>query len=180
MNIELKGKKLLMKRLLVSDVSQKYVDWLNDPEINQFLAIRGVTQNIDMVRAYVSSYERTDNKLLLGIFDIKTKIHIGNITFSSIDWKNEVGIIGIAIGDKNYRGQGYAYEALSLAVEFAFSELSLHRIDAWVSADNISSQKLFKRVGFNQEGILKDRVKYQDRFVDAYIFGIVNGFISIK
>ena len=143
--------------------------------VNRFLAIRETTHDIVSVRNYVSIFEASDNKLLLGVFDSQTGSHIGNVTFSSIDRKNEVGVIGIAIGDKAFRGKGYGTEALALAVEYAFKVLVLHRIDAWVSVNNISSQKLFTRVGFEQEGLLKDRVKFEGGFVDAYIYGLING-----
>lgn len=171
---ELVGKRLLLRPLLISDVTQRYVDWLNDPEVNQFIDIRDVKQNIDMVREYVQSYEGKNNKLLLGIFEKGKYLHIGNITISSIDWKNGAGSVGIAVGDKVYWGKGYATEALSLASDFSFSRLKLHRLEAWISANNLPSQKLFKKVGFVQEGILKDRVKFDTKYVDALIFGLVN------
>ena len=170
---KLKGERVYLKRFSILDVTQRYVDWLNDPEVNRFLSVRGIPQTIDMVREYVASYEGEKNKLLLGIFDKTNDLHIGNITFTIIQQNGHLGIIGIAIGDKNYWRGGYATEALNLVVNFGFSTLKLHRLEAGMSVENIASQKLFKKAGFKQEGVLKERGKIGDRYVDDFIFGLV-------
>ena len=170
---KLKGKRIFLRRFKASDVSQRYVDWLNDPEVNRFLNIREIPQTLDMVREYVASYEGKQNKLLLGIFDKTNDLHIGNITFSEIDQKNDLGVIGIAIGDKNYWRGGYGTEALRLAVSFGFFSLNLHRIEAGISDLNGPSKKLFKKVGFKQDGVLKGREKFASTYVDSLIFGLV-------
>ncbi|MBU1026742.1 MAG: GNAT family N-acetyltransferase [Candidatus Margulisbacteria bacterium] len=146
----LAGNRIILRRLRVVDVTQRYVDWLNDPEVNRFLSVKDKHQDMDMVKKYVLSYEGENNKLLLGIFDNKNNLHIGNITFSSINQDHGVGVIGIAIGEKDCWGRGYATEALLLVVDFAFAKLKLQRLEAGVSEDNSPSQKLFKKVGFEE------------------------------
>jgi len=168
------GERIIIRPLKVSDVSQRYVDWLNDPEVNRFLDIRGISQNMEMVKNYVLSHQGAINRLLLGIFDSSSKLHIGNVTFSSIDLINNAAYIGIAIGDKVYWGKGYATEALLLAINLAFHKLKLHRLEAGVSIKNLPSQKLFEKVGFKKEGILKERGKFGDIYVDGLIYGLVN------
>jgi len=170
----IKGQKVLLRQLKVSDVTQRYVDWLNDPEVNYFLSVRDTHQNMDMVKQYVLSYEGASNKCLLGIFDKQSNLHIGNITFSTVDWKNGTAVTGIAIGDKSYWRGGYATEALSLVVDFSFLKLKLHRLEAGISVNNIPSQKLFKKGGFVQEGILKDREKFGSEYVDVLMVGLLN------
>lgn len=157
---DIKGEKVILKKLSVSDVTQRYVDWLNDKEANAFLSVRDVSQDIDMVREYVSSYENRDDKLLLGIFEKNKVIHLGNITFSSIEWENKLAWIGISIGDKNYWKKGLATEALSLVADFAFSKLKLHKLKAGIEEENLPSQKLFKKVGFVQESKLQSRLVF--------------------
>jgi len=168
------GERVYLKEFKVDDISEDYVNWLNDPDVNQFLSIRGTIQDIKMVKEYVASFAEKKNKMLLGLFDKNNGKHIGNITFSSIDHKNCVGIIGIAIGDKAYWGKGIATEALNLAVNFAFSVLKLHKLEAGVSANNVPSQKLFAKAGFSQEGLLKEREKFGSNYVDVLVFGLLD------
>lgn len=51
-----------------------------------------------------------------------------------------------------YARQGYASEALALALDYAFGPLKLHRIEANIQPSNIASCKLVRRLGFRQEG----------------------------
>ncbi|MFH1386132.1 MAG: GNAT family N-acetyltransferase [bacterium] len=151
------GNRVNLRPLKVVDVTQRYVDWLNDPEVNHFLSVKDIRQDIDMVQAYVRSYEGVKERLLLGVFDKTNEKHIGNITFSSIDRENGFGTVGIAIGDKAYWGKGYASEALKEVINYAFFSLKLKKIEAGVDVDNLASQKLFKNVGFITDHIVNDR-----------------------
>lgn len=51
-----------------------------------------------------------------------------------------------------YAGQGYMQEALHLVVEYAFTELGLHRLEANIQPQNAASIALVKRCGFHKEG----------------------------
>ncbi|MFC4543630.1 GNAT family N-acetyltransferase [Halosolutus amylolyticus] len=51
-----------------------------------------------------------------------------------------------------YQGEGYATEAVSAVVEYAFAELGLHRVEARAFAENDRSRALLDRLGFVHEG----------------------------
>ena len=63
--------------------------------------------------------------------------------------------LGYYVGAK-YEGQGYMYEGLSAVVKLATSTLGLHRLEANIQPDNLRSQKLVERCGFEREGYSKD------------------------
>lgn len=50
------------------------------------------------------------------------------------------------------RSSGLMTEALRAAVDFAFGELGLHRLEANIQPDNTASISLVRRLGFKQEG----------------------------
>ncbi len=52
-----------------------------------------------------------------------------------------------------FAGRGYMLEGLQLAVEYAFSTLGLHRLEANIQPGNTRSIQLVKRCGFEKEGI---------------------------
>jgi [ribosomal protein S5]-alanine N-acetyltransferase len=79
------------------------------------------------------------------------KIQISNIVYGIF----RSAFIGYSI-DKNEQGHGYAKEALSLMLDYAFEDLELHRIEASTLVDNIRSQKVLKGCGFEEVGINKD------------------------
>lgn len=82
-------------------------------------------------------------------------------------------LIGYSL-DKQYNGRGYTTEAVSLAVEFAFNELKLHRVDAGVMLSNVGSMRVLEKVGFHREGIEQKGVKINGQWEDHQIFAIIS------
>ncbi len=66
--IKIETERLVLRSLLLSDISQDYADWLNDPEINKYLSHSDVVQTIATCRNYVQSYQENHDKALIGIF----------------------------------------------------------------------------------------------------------------
>lgn len=87
----------------------------------------------------------------MGIF--KENNLIGKVKISNIVggiFKN--GIIGYSI-DKDQQGKGYMKEAVKMALEYAFKELRLHRIEASALVENIRSRNVLKSCGFKELGL---------------------------
>ena len=53
---KIKTPRLIIKSLQVEDVSNKYIDWLNDIEINQYLEVRFKAQNYESCVSFKSRY----------------------------------------------------------------------------------------------------------------------------
>jgi [ribosomal protein S5]-alanine N-acetyltransferase len=82
-------------------------------------------------------------------------------------------LIGYSL-DKQHNGSGYMTEAVSLAVEFAFNELKLHRVEAGVMLNNIGSMRVLEKAGFHREGIEQKGVKINGQWEDHQIFAIIS------
>lgn len=76
--------------------------------------------------------------------------------------------------DKEYNGKGYTTEALQLAVDFAFRELKLHRIEAGAMPDNTASIRVLEKGGFKKEGLAKENLKINGKWTDHQILAIIN------
>jgi RimJ/RimL family protein N-acetyltransferase len=57
--------------------------------------------------------------------------------------------------DKAFRRQGLGVRCLSLVMEIAFRHFGLHRLTSYLRADNQASRMLTERVGFQQEGCMR-------------------------
>jgi RimJ/RimL family protein N-acetyltransferase len=86
--------------------------------------------------------------------------------------KHDQGEIGYALGI-DYRGRGYATEAAEGLMEYAFSSLGLHRIQATTSADNPDSYKVMERLGMRREGHLREATVRDGQWVDELIYAIL-------
>lgn len=82
-------------------------------------------------------------------------------------------IIGYSIS-KNHNGKGYATKAVKLAVDYAFSTLALHRLEAGVMPHNIGSIRVLEKAGFEKEGIAKSNVKINGKWEDHQVLAIIN------
>lgn len=169
----LQGDQVFLRRLTEEDATQEYVDWMNDPEINQYLESRFNKQTIESTRAFIRSVTN-DNNYQLGIFLNESEKHIGNIKIGSINHYHKYADIGFLIGDKSYWGKGIATEAIKLATEFAFNTLKLHKLWGGAYSPNIGSIKAFLKNAYQQEGIKKNQYLCQGKYVDDILFGKVN------
>lgn len=71
------------------------------------------------------------------------------------------------------RGEGYATEAAALLVGSAFDTLRLHHLVAWTVAGNEASRAVLDRLGFDEEGRLREHVYWDGAHRDAVYFGLL-------
>lgn len=164
----IKTSRLVLRPFKASDVSLDYVEWLNDPEVNQYLESGGKIHSKETTIEWVNWTNNDSTRKLFGIF-YQDK-HIGNLTFYNIEKKHHCMRIGISIGKKLFWNQGFGVEALNSAVEFAFKTMGMHRIEAGVYEMNKNSQALFKKAGFYLESTMKDRVLFHNKYCDMLLF----------
>lgn len=71
------------------------------------------------------------------------------------------------------RGQGAAAAAVNLVVPWALNVHGLRRLEAWVQPENLASQRVLHRAGFQQVGRLRNFLTIDDRSVDALVFSVI-------
>jgi len=76
--------------------------------------------------------------------------------------------------DRDYRRKGYMHEALELGNRVMFREMSMHRIEAIVMPDNTASIALLEGLGFEREGLLRDKIYLNGRWEDHYQYALLN------
>ncbi len=96
----------------------------------------------------------------------------GGIGYHPINWANRKVEIGYWLGEA-FQGKGLMTKACSTLVTYAFDELGLHKVEIHCATENIRSCAIPKRLGFTQEGILRDAEWLYDHFVDLVVFGML-------
>jgi RimJ/RimL family protein N-acetyltransferase len=56
-----------------------------------------------------------------------------------------------------HRRQGAASRAVRLLCAFAFGELGVERLEAYIEPDNVASRRVVESIGFSEEGIARAR-----------------------
>ncbi|MFS1516154.1 GNAT family N-acetyltransferase [Bacillus sp. SCS-151] len=73
----------------------------------------------------------------------------------------------------DYWGQGYMKEALTTTIDSAFNNMNLIRINAFVAIENDQSKYLLKSLGFQNEGIHREKHLYRGKYYDHYSYSLL-------
>jgi len=76
---------------------------------------------------------------------------------------------------KEYWGNGYASEAVRRVVGFAFNELSIHKLMAFINYENKNSVVLANRIGMVQEGHMREARFIEGKWNDELVFTLLKG-----
>lgn len=108
------------------------------------------------------------------VFVIETEGRvIGQCGLAAVDPTHRTAMLGIAIGDREFWGQGYGRETVALLLEYAFRYRNLRRVWLWVHADNERGIRAYRVCGFVEEGRLRQHVWSNGRYVDAVYMGVL-------
>ena len=72
-----------------------------------------------------------------------------------------------------YWGQGYASEALTALIKFAFDEMSLHRVHAGCVVGNIASRRVMDKAGMRYEGTTRKSFPIGGQWHDYLLYGLL-------
>jgi len=167
------GERLYLRSLEDSDIGEEYLGWLNDPEVTRYLETGKFPSTPEIIRKYVEQFTNSSSDLLFGIIDRDTDLHIGNVTLNRINWIHRTADTGLLIGRKEFWGKGYAFEAWSLLIEYAFQRLGLRKIIAGAVADNKASIVALEKLGFRVEGTFRREYLIDGEYRDSVRLGLL-------
>ncbi|KAF7151556.1 hypothetical protein RHSIM_Rhsim02G0026400 [Rhododendron simsii] len=100
---------------------------------------------------------------------------IGAISVTRSEGSNSCrGEIGYVLGSK-YWGKGIATRAVKMVAAAIFTEWpNLERLEGIVDVDNIGSQKVLEKAGFQREGVLRKYFIQKGRVRDAVMFSLLS------
>lgn len=98
-----------------------------------------------------------------------------------------IGLIGLKnLGMPNYRsgevwyklhkdfwGNGYATEAVVRILDFCFTDLKLHRIEAGCAVENYGSIRVLEKAGMTREGRKRKKLPIRGEWLDNYFYAIL-------
>lgn len=137
--------RFILKPLVISDVTDRYAGWLNNPLSNQFILAK--LSRADLTK-YVTERLNRDNVLFLGVFSKTDSLHIGNIKYEPIDSQKSYAIMGILIGDAAWRGKGAAGEIILASASWLHVNKNINHIVLGVNKSNIAAIQAYQKIGF--------------------------------
>lgn len=96
----------------------------------------------------------------------------GGIGYHPINWASRKVEIGYWLGE-TYQGKGLVTKACRALVTYAFDVLGLNKVEIRCAIENVRSCAIPKRLGFTQEGILREAEWLYDHYVDLVVYGML-------
>jgi FemAB family protein len=169
--------RLFLRSLETTDATPRYVDWLNDPDINQYLESRHKSNTIEDVRQFIVDNNESSKYVLFGIFKRDDGHHIGNLRIGPMDSNHQTAWVGIMIGEKSCFGRGFASEAILAASRYCQESLGLTKLLAGIYETNLSSVGAFRRAGFQLEARHISQAAIDADRIDTLTLGLLLGAI---
>lgn len=159
---------ITIRRFQETDIPYK-VKWINDDRNNKYLHY-----NLPLV----------EDKTLLWFDSVKDQLNrvdytiliegqpVGLIGLLNIDQKNRKAEYYIALGEDDFKGKGIAKKSSDLLIRETYQQYNLNKIYLYTEVENIPAQRLFDKIGFVKEGILKEDLIQDDKKIDRFLYGL--------
>lgn len=129
-------------------------------------------ENIKRMIAGMQRFFDEKQRIRWGIAQKQDNTIIGHCGFFDIDRSNFCAEISYCLKNELW-GQGIMTEAVEAMIKFGFEDYGLNRIVAKVIKGNVGSIKVLQKLGFVQEGILRENLYKNGQFHDVMLFSVL-------
>lgn len=168
----LRGKQVLLRPVTVDD-APALMAMFRDAEASRLTGSHDDSEPDEArICAWYDTRRDQDDRLDLAVVEQTTGSVIGEAVLNEWDPGNESCSFRICLVPGAY-GHGLGTEATRLIVGYDFEELGLHRISLEVYAFNPRARRVYEKVGFVAEGVLRDALLWEGKRVDAAVMSIL-------
>ena len=170
---QLESKNLILRNISSSDITDIYAIYSN-PEVTKYYNIDTFTTMNDaynLIKNFIARF-KYKRGIRWGIVKRGSNHVIGTCGYNS--WTNHSyrGEIGYDLAQE-YWGQNIMTEALGIILEYGFYKLELNRTEALVIPENIASISVLKKLGFQEEGVLREWGYWKNSFHTVKMFSLL-------
>lgn len=165
--------RVTIRRMTMRDVGDIF-EYSKDPEVARHVlwdAHRTIGETRSYVRYTLRKYRMGEPASLAICLNATGKV-IGTIGFMWYQSDHASAEVGYSLS-RDYWNCGLMTEALGALIQFAFTELMLHRIEAQHELQNPASGAVMRKVGMQREGTLRGRLFNKGKYVDVELYAIL-------
>ncbi len=141
--------------------------------LREWLSFVDKMDTIAFAKTFVKGTQKRNQEGVEFAFVIVDRdVVMGRIGVYKIDQQNKIGEIGYWISEKA-QGQGIVHLACSALLPFCFNVLGLNRIEIKCGVENSRSQSIPSKLGFVNEGMLRQSEWLYDKFIDLYLYSLL-------
>jgi RimJ/RimL family protein N-acetyltransferase len=161
-----------LRSLKPSDASERWMNWLKDPEIMGPLNAPIQRWTAQQLMAHIASADNNE-RYLIGIFDLASKVQIG-LYMVDVDLFHHRANFNTVIGEKSWWGKGVVNETRSALLDEFFSNRGIEKATGMPLARNFPAVFNYKTQGWRHEGTLRGHCLsiLDGSRLDQYLFGL--------
>jgi ribosomal-protein-serine acetyltransferase len=99
---------------------------------------------------------------------------IGSISLHSVNWADRKAEVGYWI-DADWQGRGIVSRGCWTLVSYAFTHYHFNKVEIRSAAGNRKSRAVAERLGFRQDGVLRQNQFLNGRYVDIVVYSLLVG-----
>lgn len=165
--------RLLLREISLNDVNAIY-EMYSDPKVaeyDSFAPVRTIGEARNIIHNYRKDF-REKKQIRWGIVRKSDNNMIGTCVFMNLDDTSRRCEIGCGLVSSEWN-KGFMTEALEPIIEYGFEVFNFNRIEAYIISGNSASVKLFRKLGFIHEGVVREREYFKGNFHDEIIMSIL-------
>ncbi len=172
----LRGQRIELRYPKFSD-TEKIFSAIDDsrPELSKWLPWIPHILNSADIRTFISRARKDGkslNRLEYCIFDATSKNYLGQVGTYPINYATRQTYIGYWIAS-SCAGNGYATEASAVLLFYLFDVIQLHKVGLNASTQNHASIAIARKLGFREDGILRENEYINNRWHDHLTFSLL-------
>ena len=151
--------KIYLRPLSLKDINQRYLSWVNDPSVTEFLKIgKQRLSHSDLIRYVKDSPDKGRHNY--AVITKNSKQHIGNSSIYSIEQDKSKFEIGYLIGEKNFWGGHYSSMVIFNLLKIGFIKMGLNKCIGYVEETHVKARMTNKFSGYKE---IKKIKKYNEK-----------------
>jgi len=168
------GKRIRL-RAIEKDDPQRFVAWLNDPEVRRnMLMYQPLSKAVEELWfADMLKRDQDEHPLVIEVHQGENWQPVGNLGFLNLDQRERSAEIGIFIGEKNLWDKDYGSQAIQLMLKHGCENLKLNRIFLQVYETNERGIRCYEKAGFQHEGRMRQARFQQGRYIDVLLMSVL-------
>ena len=165
--------RLLLNRIEASDHVNIFKG-LSNPEVIKYYGVNysSFEETQEQMNWY-SNLEKSNSGMWLAIRMKDTGEFCGAIGISDYQKEHRKAELGFWLLPKYWK-KGFLQESAKEVIDYLFNEQHLHRLEAFIEAENQNSSKTLQNLGFNHEGRMVDAEIKNDQYISVDLFALIN------
>ena len=166
-----------LKYFTEGDIPQ-LINWIDSPKFLLQWSGTGFTYPLthQQLIKYLGEANKEDSEIqAFKVVHVESSKVIGHISLGSINLHNRnARMCRVLIGDEEMKGKGLAPIMVNKLLNIAFVKFGLHKVSLAVYDFNTTALKLYEKMGFRKEGLIREASRIGDDYWSYYEMSILN------